>query len=170
MSPSFFKLNIQHLKLNIFKLNFYIKATSFFRIPLLFFCCPKVLSLSPTAKVKLPLRWMSKNHYRSMYFGALCIGAELSVALPLLNELFINKRKFNFIFKDFKAEFLKRAEDHVIFEFEDVNDILDLLTECELAKTRRHRSFKGKAYSEKSPDLVFMTFEITISVKPLGPS
>ncbi len=151
------------------RLDFYIQTTSFFRIPLLFFCCPKVISLSPTAKVKLPLRWITKNHYRSMYFGALCIGAELVVALPLLNELFINKRKFNFIFKDFKADFIKRAEDHVIFEFEDVKEILALLAECELTQTRLHRRFKGKAYSEKSPDLVFMVFEITISVKPLGP-
>lgn len=149
------------------KLEFYIKASSFLRVPLLFFCNPKVISLNPSAKVKLPLNWFTKNHYRTMYFGALCMGAELSVALPLLNEMFVNKRKVNFIFKDFQSDFLKRADTNVIFEFDKVTELYDLVTECEKQKTRLTKNFTGKAYSEKDPGCIFMTYNIAISVKPI---
>lgn len=147
------------------KLQFYIQATSFFRVPLLFFCFPKVISLTPSAKVKIPLNWFTKNHYRSMYFGALCMGAELSIALPLLNEMFIQKKRLQFIFKDFQADFIKRADDHVIFEFANASEVLDLLADCEQQKTRLHKNFLGKAYSEKDPTKIYMTYNIAISVK-----
>lgn len=153
--------------MNLKKLELYIKASSFLRVPLLFFCSPKVISLTPSAKVKLPLNWFTKNHYRTMYFGALCMGAELSVALPLLNEMFINKRKVNFIFKDFQSDFLKRADTNVIFEFDKVTELYDLVSECEKQKARLTKNFTGKAYSEKDPSCIFMTYNIAISVKPV---
>ncbi|NUM57851.1 MAG: DUF4442 domain-containing protein [Bdellovibrionaceae bacterium] len=149
------------------KLDFYIKATSLFRVPLLFFCCPKVLALDDKAKVKLPLNWITKNHYRSMYFGALSMGAELAVALPILNEMFVNKRKVNFIFKDFKAEFHKRAETDVIFECPNVKELLELISKSETQKQRITQAFNGKAYSATDPENIFMSYEISISVKPL---
>lgn len=148
------------------KLGFYVKSTSFFRVPLLFFCRPKILTLDKVAKVQIPLNLVTKNHYRTMYFGALCMGAELSVALPLLEQMFLQKRKVNFIFKDFKADFLKRADTDVIFEFADVENILKLVDDCENQKTRLTQSFKGTAYSASNPEVIFMSFEIAISVKP----
>lgn len=94
------------------------------------------------------------------------MGAELSVALPLLEQMFIQKRKVNFIFKDFKADFLKRADTDVIFEFNDVPALLNLVNQCEAQNTRLNQNFQGKAYSSKDASTVFMTFDIAISVKP----
>lgn len=148
------------------KLEFYVKSTSFFRVPLLFFCSPKILTLDNSSKVKIPLNWVTKNHYRTMYFGALCMGAELSVALPLLEQMFLKKRKVNFIFKDFKADFLKRADTDVVFEFSEVQSILNLVDNCEKQNTRLTQSFQGKAYSSNNHEVIFMNFEIAISVKP----
>lgn len=158
----------QEIQTDLGKLEFYVKSTSFFRVPLLFFCTPKILNLDKTSKVQIPLNWVTKNHYRSMYFGALCMGAELAVALPLLEQMFLRKRKVNFIFKDFKADFTKRADTDVIFEFANVKEILDLVDECEKQNTRLTQNYQGRAYSSKNPEVVFMTFDIAISVKPLN--
>lgn len=150
------------------KLEFYVKSTSFFRVPLLFFCSPKILILDEISKVQIPLNWVTKNHYRTMYFGALCMGAELCVALPLLEQMFLQKRKVNFIFKDFKADFLKRADTDVVFEFTDVKGLLNLVDTCESEKTRKTQTFQGRAHSASNSEMVFMTFDIAISVKPLN--
>lgn len=94
------------------------------------------------------------------------MGAELSVALPLLEQMFIQKRKVNFIFKDFKADFLKRADTDVTFEFNDVKGLLNLVDQCESQNTRLTQNFQGNAHSNKDPSTIFMTFDIAISVKP----
>ncbi|MCK6597146.1 MAG: hypothetical protein L6Q37_02180 [Bdellovibrionaceae bacterium] len=95
------------------------------------------------------------------------MGAELAVALPILNEMFVNKRKVNFIFKDFKAEFHKRAETDVIFECPNVKELLELISKSETQKQRITQAFNGKAYSATDPENIFMSYEISISVKPL---
>ena len=104
-------------------MSFSIKETLFLRlfsitkIPLLFAAGPKVVSLTDEACViALPFRRSNKNHLGSMYFGALCIGADAAgglIAAKLLREL--KKGKGSLIFKDFKAEFLKRAEGETLF-------------------------------------------------------
>lgn len=147
------------------KLAWLIKGTSLLRVPLLSFCNPKLLSLEPSSKVKLPLNFITKNHVRTMYFGALAMGAELSVAVPILNAMFIEKKPVSFIFKDFKCEFLKRADTDVIFEFADVAASRDFIEKAIQSGERENKTFPGVAYSAKNPENIFMKFEITISLK-----
>lgn len=147
------------------KLNWLIKGTSLVRVPLLSFCNPKLLSIEPTAKVSIPLNFVTKNHLRSMYFGALAMGAELCVSVPILEALFIQKRPFSFIFKDFKCDFVKRADTSVTFEFSDIAGCRDVIEQALATGERINRTFSGVAYSNKNPDDIFMTFQITISIK-----
>tara|TARA_B110001454_G_scaffold219199_1_gene251703 strand:+ start:5011 stop:5475 length:465 start_codon:yes stop_codon:yes gene_type:complete len=147
------------------KLNWLIKGTSLARVPLLAFCNPKLLSIEPSAKVKLPLNFVTKNHFRTMYFGALAMGAELSVATPILEAMFIQKKPISFIFKDFKCDFLKRADTDTVFEFADIEACRQAMAEALASGERLNKTFKGVAYSAKNPENVFMTYEITISLK-----
>lgn len=147
------------------KLNWLIKGTSLARVPLLAFCNPQLLSVEPTAKVTLPLNFVTKNHFRTMYFGALAMGAELSVAVPILEAMFIKKKPVSFIFKDFKCEFLKRADTSVIFEFSDIEESRRAIEDALATGERLNKTFKGKAYSKDNAENIFMTYEITISIK-----
>jgi acyl-coenzyme A thioesterase PaaI-like protein len=114
-------------------MSFSIKETLFLRvfsitkIPLLYAAGPKVVSLSDEACViSLPFRRGNKNHLGSMYFGALCIGADAAgglIAAKLLREL--KTGKGSLIFKDFKAEFLKRAEGETFFSCTVGSEIKD---------------------------------------------
>jgi len=112
-----------------FKTNLFIKYFGFTKVPLIFYCKPKVVDLSDNSvTLKIPLLRRNKNHVGSMYIGALAIGADLSSALLALNLVNNSKKKIVPIFKDLKAEFLKRAEGDVHFvcnEGEKINKMIN---------------------------------------------
>ena len=96
------------------------------KIPLLAFARPRVVRMSDDeCVVALPYSRMNKNHLGSLYFGALCIGADAAgglMAMRLLKK--VKNGKGSLIFKDFKANFLKRAEGETFFTCKDGPAIL----------------------------------------------
>jgi hypothetical protein len=94
-------------------------AFTFFNVPLLAWLRPRVMQQSENGCViMMPYNRRTKNHLPSMYFGALCAGAELAPGLLALEAINHSKAKVSFIFKDFQAEFLKRCEADAYFTCE----------------------------------------------------
>jgi acyl-coenzyme A thioesterase PaaI-like protein len=100
----------------------FLRAFSFAKIPLLYASGISVVECdSDVCVMRLPFRRMNKNHLGSMYFGALCIGADAAggfIAAKLLREL-KGGAKGTLIFKDFQAKFLKRPEGDTWFTCRD---------------------------------------------------
>lgn len=94
-----------------------LRTFGLFKIPLLFLISPTVLQLNhEKIEVKVPLNRRTRNHLKSMYFAVLAAGADCAcgaLAFHLIDQM--AKGKITLIFKDFKADFLKRAEGDVIF-------------------------------------------------------
>ena len=98
------------------------------KIPLLFLVSPKVLEVSEErCSIKIPLNRLTKNHLGSMYFGVLAIGADCAAGLIGMNFIRASGRKVALIFKDFHADFIRRAEDDVIFTCDQGPAISDLV-------------------------------------------
>jgi acyl-coenzyme A thioesterase PaaI-like protein len=86
------------------------------KIPLLFFLRPSVVeATAERTVVRIPLTRRSRNHLGSMYFGALCAGADLAGALTAMRRIEASGRKISLVFKDVKAEFFKRVESDALF-------------------------------------------------------
>jgi acyl-coenzyme A thioesterase PaaI-like protein len=86
------------------------------RIPVLLFLAPRVEALDDGGcAVSIPLGYRSRNHLGSMYFGALCAGADLAAGLNAAALIQRVHRKVKLVFADVKAEFLKRADGDVVF-------------------------------------------------------
>src|SRR4051812_37497364 len=97
-----------------------LRSFGFFKIPLLFFVSPSVVELTDEkCVVKIPLNRRTRNHLGSMYFGTLAIGADCAGGLIAMRLIQAEKAKVSLVFKDFKAEFLKRPEGDVHFTSED---------------------------------------------------
>lgn len=87
------------------------------KIPIIGFVRPKLLELNDqSAVIRIRLRRRTKNHLRSMYFGALAVGADVAAGLHAFYFAGKMGRKVSFAFKGMDAEFLMRAESHVRFE------------------------------------------------------
>src|ERR1044072_6057921 len=87
---------------------------------LLWLASPTVVGLNERRwVVRIPLNWKTKNHLGSMYFGALCIGADVAGGLIAFHFMQQQQVRLSFVFKDVKGSLLKRPEDDVVFTCED---------------------------------------------------
>src|SRR5947209_683163 len=87
----------------------FLRLFSFWKIPLLGWIRPSVLESGDRTILKVPLNRRTKNHLGVMYFGALAMGAEAAIAIKAVEAIHQSKQRVDFLFKDFQANFLKRA-------------------------------------------------------------
>ena len=113
------------------KENLFLSLYAWTKIPLIGFCGPRVIEASSKRTVlKVPLNFRTKNHLGAMYFGALAIGSELCIAMLAVKQIQASGLKIDFLFKDYKAEFLKRAEGDVHFICEEAQVVIDQIAEA----------------------------------------
>jgi acyl-coenzyme A thioesterase PaaI-like protein len=94
----------------------FIRYFGISKIPMLYFIKPSVVELSEERIViRVPLSRRTKNHLGAMYFGALAAGADLAGGFLAMMEIKESGEKVALLFKDMKAEFLKRAEGDAHF-------------------------------------------------------
>lgn len=136
------------------------------KIPLLFAVSPKVVAFSEDqCSVRVPLTRITKNHLGSMYFGALSIGADCTAALHAMHFIEQSEKKVALIFKDFHADFLKRAESDVIFTCNEGAIIKDLVAQAVAKGERVSAPIDIVATLANAPEEQVAKFVLTLSLK-----
>jgi len=136
------------------------------KIPLLLFCMPKVVEYSDTAAaVMIPLNWRTRNHLRSMYFGALSVGADCAGGLIAMFEIMRRKAPVSLIFKEFKAEFLKRPMADVVFRCVQGEEIRGWVDKAISSGERVNGTVNLIATCPSLSDEPVAKFALTISMK-----
>ena len=132
------------------------------KIPLISYVRPSVVAIDEKKiVVKVPLRRRTKNHLKSMYFGTHCTGG-------LLAMKFIEARpeRISLVFKDFKAEFLKRAEDDTFFICDQGREISALVERASRSSERQEMEVSIRAtVPSKFGDEAVAEFTMTLSLK-----
>jgi acyl-coenzyme A thioesterase PaaI-like protein len=136
-------------------------------IPLLFFVTPRIVAWDDKSfTVMIPLSKRSRNHLKSMYFGALAIGADLAGGFVAMEEIRKTKTKVALIFKNFEAQFLKRAEGDVHFVCEQNQEIKSLVAQAVSSGERVEMPVLVKALvPSKMGQEPVATFKLTLSLK-----
>jgi len=150
-----------------FKTTLFLKFFGFLKVPMIYYCNPKVINISKeSVEIKISLKRRTKNHIGSMYFGSLSVGADVTGAVIALDLIKKSKFKINLLFKDFKADFLKRAEGDVHFICNDGKLISEMIKETELSKKRVNKAIDITAYvPSKLKDTPVAKFILTLSLK-----
>jgi hypothetical protein len=145
-----------------------VRLWSLQNVFLLWLTRPKILELSPErCVVRIPLNWITRRRdIRAMYLGTLCMGADVAAGLIAFHLVAAQKARVNFIFKDIKGEFLKRAEGAVVFTNNDGPIVQDLVRRA-LDSDERHEAtvHVTATVPEKLGDEPVAKFELTLSVK-----
>lgn len=146
--------------------NLYLKAFGLTKVPLLGFVAPSVVDLSETrCEIRIPLNFRTKNHLGSLYFGVLSAGADVAGGLMAMRQIEESGKKISLVFKDFHAEFLKRAEGDTHFICEDGLAVSELVRKT--IETGERQSLEVKVVAivpSRTADPV-AKFKLTLSLK-----
>ena len=134
----------------------------------LWFVKPRVVEINDRrCVIRIPLNWRTRRHdIRAMYLGVLCMGADVAAGLIAFDLVRKQKASVSFIFKDIRAQFLRRAEGDVHFINDDGPVIVDLLRRTMESGEREEATVRVRAtVPEKLGDEPVATFELTLSLK-----
>ena len=145
-----------------------VRLWSLRNVFLLWLIRPAILELTADrCVVRVPLNWRTRRRdIRAMYLGTLCMGAD--VAAGLISFKLVMERKLNvsFVFKDLRAEFLKRADGDVVFTNDDGPMIQALVARAMESGERQESTVHVVAtVPEKYGDEPVAKFELTLSLK-----
>lgn len=145
----------------------FVRLFGFMKVPLIFWVSPSVVTLNDKeCVIKIPLNRRTKNHLNSMYFGVLCTGADIAGGLVAMNEISNSGKKVALSFKDFKADFLKRAEGDVHFVVTQIPQIKKFVGEVIKSGERMNFPVEIKAFVPSiNPTEEVATFVLTLSLK-----
>ncbi|MCB9186531.1 MAG: PaaI family thioesterase [Flavobacteriales bacterium] len=102
------------------KANLRFKLVGLFQIRMIGFVGAQLVSYDENKTVvRIPLNRNTRNHLRSMYFGSLATGADVTGAWIAFDYLARTKAPVSIVFKEMSAEFLKRADGDVYFTCTD---------------------------------------------------
>lgn len=145
-----------------------VRLWSLQNVFLLWLVRPKIVELSAgRCVVRIPLNFITRRRdIRAMYLGTLCMGADVAAGLIAFQLVRERRQKVSFIFKDLRAEFLKRAEGDVLFTNVDGPLIQDLIARALESGERQEATVHVVAtVPSKLGDEPVARFELTLSVK-----
>lgn len=145
-----------------------IRLLGLLKIPVLFFVGPRVIEIDDQrCGVMIPLNLRTRNHLNSMYFGVLAAGADCAAGLLAwhLGDEY-GKGRIGIVFKDFKADFLKRAEGDTLFACSDGEKIREAIDRAVETQERQNIAVHVTATvpSESATEKVAV-FTLTLSLK-----
>jgi len=97
-----------------------------------------------------------------MYFGAMAIGADTAIGMMAMFKIRKTGKNISLIFKDFKCNFLKRAEGDTVFICTQGMEMSKMIDEVIASKERINKAFQGQAIVNGE---VVAEFELTLSLK-----
>ncbi|HEX7705401.1 MAG TPA: DUF4442 domain-containing protein [Thermoanaerobaculia bacterium] len=145
-----------------------VRLWSLQNVFLLWLISPKILELSADrCVVRVPLNWRTRRRdIRAMYLGTLCMGADVAAGLIAFSLVRERGERIAFIFKDMKAEFLKRAEGDVVFTNDDGAIVQELLKRALETGEREEATVRVTAtVPETLGDEPVARFELTLSIR-----
>ena len=150
-----------------FRETLFLKAWSLAKVPMIWLTGASVVaSEDRRCEIRIPFRRRNRNHLGSIYFGVLCIGADVAGGFMAMREIRREGGGVSLIFKDFKAEFLKRAEGAVHFTCEDGEATRELVRKAKASGERENMAVRVTAtVPSKLGDEPVAKFELTLSLK-----
>lgn len=137
------------------------------KVPLIGYVRPKVIALNDKeAVIKIPLKWRTKNHLGSMYFGVMATAADICSGLAAMKQIVLSGKNVHLSFKDFHGDFHKRAEGDTYFTCDQGYEIQNFVSEVITTKERMNMPIRVVAtVPDQFGDEPVATFTLTLSLK-----
>jgi hypothetical protein len=116
--------------------------------------------------VSLPGGWRTQNPFRSTYFGAQAMAAEMSTGAPAMVLVGGASASVAMLVREFRAVFVKKIVGPSVFTFEDVASLRVAIDRA--AASGDACSFLARSIGRTADGTVAAEFEVTWSFKRRG--
>jgi hypothetical protein len=134
------------------------------RLPLAAAAGLRLDSLDETAcRVSLPGGWRTQNPFRSTYFAAQAMAAEMSIGAPAMVLVGGSPASISMLVREVRGVFTKKIVGRSVFTFEDVAGMKAVIDRA--AAGRDGETYVARSTGRTVDDLVAAEFEITWTFK-----
>lgn len=124
-------MNEQNKILRLGRSNFKMRLFMLLNLPLAFLAGLKIVKLDKSSSsVSIPYKFLNKNPFRSIYFAALSMAAELSTGILAMAAVHEMKKPISMLVLNMKANFVKKAKGKIIFSCSEGNEIFEAVQKC----------------------------------------
>lgn len=152
---------------DVTRANLMLRAFGVAKIPMLGFMGPRIMEINDRfVVIRIPLNWRTRNHLGSMYFGVLAAGADTAGGFLAVQRIHDKKAPVDMVFKDFRADFLRRATGDVDFRC-NVGAEIGALVDAAITTDVRHELVVPivATVPSEDPDTPVARFELTLSMR-----
>lgn len=144
-----------------------VRMWAWWNVPMLAWARPSVRELTlERAVVRIPLRRRTRNHLHTMYFGALCIGADVAGGIIAKRAIDESGRRLALIFGSLRAEFLRRAAGDVDFVCAQGSEIRALVARAIGSGERESMPVVIEAFADEDEQRICVArFELELSLR-----
>jgi hypothetical protein len=107
-----------------------VNAFMFFKLPLGWLSGMRVKTLTDAnCEVKIKHRWINQNPFKSMFWAAQGMAAEMSTGVLVMQAIANSKRKVSMLVTHQEANFYKKATGKILFTCFGGNEISEAINE-----------------------------------------
>ncbi|NNJ55381.1 MAG: DUF4442 domain-containing protein [Bacteroidia bacterium] len=135
------------------------------KLPLAFIAGVRVKKIDDSSCVtSLKFGWINQNPFRSMYFAAMQMAAELTTGL-LLYQYVASGNKFSMLLVSLKAEYDKKAIGVIDFVCNQAAEMDQFINEMKLSDEGQTKVFQVYAINQKGEEVAKFEFEWSCKTK-----
>ena len=135
-----------------------------FKLPLAYISGMRVQSItSTTAIVKIKHQWINQNPFKSMFWAAQGMAAEMSTGVLVMQEIKKSNRTVSMLVTRQESEFFKKATGKILFTCSGGNQIKEAIEKS--IKTKEGQIVRLIASGVNTDGVVVSTFQFEWSLK-----
>ena len=148
---------MKFLKYNLFLLR---------KLPAAYFCGVRIRSLdSDQCEIKITLNWFNKNPFKSMFWAAQGMAAELTTGLMMVDKIKKSGYDISMLLISNKANYFKKATGIIIFNCTQGNKIDDTIEKLIALKTPQTIVLSSTGLNKHNVTVSKFTFEWSLKIR-----
>ena len=139
----------------------------FFKMPLGWLSGMRVKTLSKTlCVVGIRFKWLNQNPFKSMFWAAQGMAAEMSTGVLVMNEIAISKRNVSMLVTHQEGSFFKKATGKIMFSCNDGAVIREAIQQSISTKEGQQITLTSEGVNEDGIVVSKFHFQWSLKVKP----
>ena len=143
-----------------------INTFMLFKLPLAYFGGVRVVSVSEkTVIVRIRHRWINQNPFKSMFWAAQGMAAEMSTGVSVMKGIQDSGRKVSMLVTNQKGNFTKKAIGKIRFECHDGDLVMNAINKSIQTGEGSVITMKSEGINEEGVSVSNFEFEWSLKVK-----